>query len=464
MDINMSQHPGSFRDPSGSVFIHGEKLYRKINLSYKEDYDALVGSGLYQRLVREGLLLPHQGVDHFLHNDPNLFKVIQPEFLPFISHPYEWCFSQLKDAALATLTIQRVALEYGFTLKDASAYNIQFKDGKPILIDTLSFKRYVEGEAWIGYRQFCQHFLAPLALMSQKDVRLNQLTKVFLDGLPLDLTQRLLPWKSFFHFFLLLHIHLHAKVQKKFSFKFSGKKHLIPKSRLYPLIDSLISSVNHLKWLPKGTEWTEYDQDMNYQDGSFEYKKALIFEILQQIQPKMVWDLGANTGIFSRIAAAKKVPVISLDSDPGAIEKNYLWCKANEEKYILPLIVDIFNPSPAIGWQNAERASLVERGPADLIMALALIHHLMISNNLPLSKIAVFFSAICRHWLIIEYVPKSDSWAQRLLKTRTDIFSDYTQDHFEKTFAPFFKIRFCRKIENSERSIYFLEKKPNSMG
>ena len=172
----------------------------------------------------------------------------------------------------------------------------------------------------------------------------------------------------------------------------------------------------------------------------------------------MVWDLGANIGIFSRMAAARKVPVISLDADPGAIEKNYLWCKANREKYTLPLIVDIFNPSPAIGWWNAERASLFERGPADLVIALALIHHLAISNNLPLSKIMEFFSAICRRWLIIEYVPKSDSWAQRLLRTRTDIFSDYTQDHFEKSFTPFFKIRFCKRIEDSERSIYFLEK------
>jgi hypothetical protein len=216
--------------------------------------------------------------------------------------------------------------------------------------------------------------------------------------------------------------------------------------------------VNHLEWKPKGTEWSEYDRDMNYQDRSLGHKKVLVSEMIEQIQPNIIWDLGANIGIFSRIAAARNVPVISLDADPGAIEKNYLWGKANGEKNTLPLIVDLFNPSPAIGWLNAERASLVERGPADLVMALALIHHLAISNNLPLSKIAEFFSAICRRWLIIEYVPKSDSWAQWLLRSRTDIFSDYTQDHFERTFAPFFKIRFCKNIEGSERSIYFLEK------
>jgi hypothetical protein len=458
MKIDMIQHPGSFRDPNGSVFFYEGQLYRRINISFKEDYEALAATGLYERLLREKLLLPHQEVHLFPNDDPTLFKIIRPEFLPFISYPYEWCFSQLKDAALATINIQRIALEYGCILRDASAYNIQFKDGRPILIDTLSFTKYVEGQAWIGYRQFCQHFLAPLALMSQTDVRLNQLTKVFLDGLPLDLTQKLLPGKTFLHFFLLLHIHLHAWVQKKYFRKFSEKRVEIHKSRLYALIDSLVSSVNHLEWKPKGTEWSEYDRDMNYQDRSFEHKKVLVSEMIQQIQPNIIWDLGANIGIFSRIAAARNVPVISLDADPGAIEKNYLWGKANGEKYTLPLIVDLFNPSPAIGWWNAERASLVERGPADLVMALALIHHLAISNNLPLSKIAEFFSAICRRWLIIEYVPKNDSWAQWLLRSRTDIFSDYTQDHFERTFAPFFKIRFCKNIEGSERSIYFLEK------
>src|SRR4030042_6798621 len=223
-------------------------------------------------------------------------------------------------------------------------------------------------------------------------------------------------------------------------------------------MQSLASAVNHLKWKPQGTEWADYDREMNYQDGAFAHKKALVSEFIKNIKPRMVWDLGANTGIFSRIAATKKAPVISLDADPGAIERNYRWCKANGEGHILPLVIDITNPSPAIGWLNTERSSLLERGPADLVIALALIHHLAISKNLPLSKMADFFSTLCRRWLIIEYVPGSDSWAKRLVGTRRDSFSDYTQDNFESAFAPFFAIRSRKAIKGSERSIYFLEK------
>jgi hypothetical protein len=459
MENNMIDHPGSFRDPSGSVFFYEGQLYRKINICYREDYEAVTTTGLYDRLVREELLLPHEEVPLLFDNDPNIFKIIRPEFLPFISYPYEWCFSQLKDAALATLNIQKIALNHGCILKDASAYNVQFKDGRPILIDTLSFKRYVEGEPWVAYRQFCQHFMAPLALMSRTDIRLSQLTRIFLDGLPLDFARNLLPWKTYFHLFLLLHIHLHARVQKRFSKKFSVKSYSVRKPKLQAIVDSLLASVNHLKWNPRETEWAEYDREMNYQGRSFESKKALVSQILQQIRPEVVWDLGANVGTFSRIASAQKVPVISLDADPGAVEKNYLWCKANGECHILPLVIDMTNPSPAIGWENTERASLIERGPADLVMALALIHHLAISNNLPLLKIAQFFSTLCRRWLIVEYVPKNDTWAQYLLGTRTDSFADYTQDHFERAFAPFFDIRFRKKIEDSERFFYFLEKK-----
>jgi len=460
----MIDHPGSFRDPSGSVFFYEGQLYRKINISYREAYEAVIATGLYNRLVQEKLLLPHEEAHLVFDNVPNIFKIIRPEFLPFISYTYEWCFGQLKDAALATLNIQKIALEHGCILKDASAYNIQFKEGRPILIDSLSFKRYVEGEPWVAYRQFCQHFMAPLALMSQTDIRLSQLTRIFVDGPPLDLARNLLPWKTYFHLFLLLHIHLHARIQKKFSKKFLGKSYTIRKPKLQALIDSLIASVNRLKWNPKETEWAEYDREMNYQGRSFESKKALLSQILEQIRPQMVWDLGANVGIFSRVASAQKVPVISLDADPGAVEKNYLWCKADGESHILPLVIDMTNPSPAIGWGNTERASLVERGPADLVMALALIHHLAISNNVPLLKIAEFFSTVCRRWLIVEYVPKSDTWAQYLLRTHTDPFADYTQDHFKRAFTSFFDIRFCKKIEDSERFFYFFEKKESRRG
>ena len=180
MTVTSRVDSGSFRDSNGFVFWQDGALYRQVNTSYKDNYEHLMESGLYEVLVSGGLLLPHEEVN-IQSSQPDLaYKVIRPELIPFISYPYEWCFSQLKDAALTTLEIQKTCLDFGMSLKDCSAYNIQFRKGKPVLIDTLSFEKYREGQPWVAYRQFCQHFLAPLALMSHKDIRLNQLLRVYI--------------------------------------------------------------------------------------------------------------------------------------------------------------------------------------------------------------------------------------------------------------------------------------------
>src|SRR5215216_6396727 len=218
---NLKQSSGqlaaSFRDPSGFLFARDGVLYRQVNRKYEQEYTRLMESGLYDKLVKAGLLVSHVEVDHAPAEAALAYKIIQPERVPFISYPYEWSFGQLKDAALATLSIQRRALKVGMSLKDASAYNIQFVRGKATLIDTLSFEIYKEGQPWVAYRQFCQHFLAPLALMATRDIRLNQLLRVYIDGIPLDLASELLPGKTRLNFGLLTHVHLHASAQKRYS-------------------------------------------------------------------------------------------------------------------------------------------------------------------------------------------------------------------------------------------------------
>ena len=218
------QLSASFRDPSGFLFTRNGILYRQINRAYAEDYARLMDSGLYEKLVKANLLIPHVEVDQAPAEKEAAFKVVQPERAPFISYPYEWSFSQLKDAALATLSIHKRALKLGMSLKDASAYNIQFVRGKAMLIDTLSFEIYKEGEPWIAYKQFCQHFLAPLALMSYRDIRLNQLLRIYIDGVPLDLASALLPFRTKLNFGLLTHIHVHADSQKRYSNKVVERK------------------------------------------------------------------------------------------------------------------------------------------------------------------------------------------------------------------------------------------------
>jgi ribosomal protein L11 methylase PrmA len=477
-----NQLGASFRDPSGFMFRREGRLYRQVNLSYQDEYDRLMTSGLYENLTKDSLLISHQEVDLKPELPEIAYKVLCPELAPFISYPYEWSFSQLKDAALATLRIEKRALTKGMSLKDASAYNIQFVKGRPILIDTLSFETYQDGKPWIAYRQFCQHFLAPLALMAYCDVRLGQLLKVYIDGVPLDLASRLLPVKTRLNFSLMTHLHLHAAAQQRYSDKpmnkaaFSGQ---VSKNAFIALIESLQSTIRKLAWKPAGTEWVEYYQDTNYSEAALEHKKELVKDYLARITPSNVWDLGANTGLFSRLASDQGIPTVAFDVDPAAVERTYLDVVAQRKadrkggegahtdsstpgsdavrkEYLLPLVMDLTNPSPSIGWQNRERESFLARGPVDAVLALALIHHLAISNNVPLASLAELFRSITR-WLIIEFVPKSDSQVKRLLSTRADIFPDYNEQGFEEAFSGCFTILQSDPIRDSQRRLYLME-------
>ncbi len=452
--------PSSFRDPSGYIFYQDGVLYRQINTLYQEHYTHLMESGLYDDLVGSGLLVSHEEVDISGPDPGSIFKIIKPQKIGFISYPYEWCFSQLKAAAMATLNIQKRALDFGMTLKDCSVYNIQFYNGAPVLIDTLSFEKYREGRPWVAYKQFCQHFLAPLVLMSYKDIRLSQLLRLYIDGVPLDLASSLLPVRTRFRFGLLSHIHFHAKSQKHYA-----DKTIKPQTRKFSLlsfrglVDNLESIISkRLTWQAFDTEWASYYDETNYSTESFKHKKSIVADLLSRLSPANIWDLGANTGHFSRISGELGIPTIAFDIDPAAVEKNYLECVKNRETNILPLIMDLTNPSPCLGWENRERMSFLERGPADTVLALALIHHLAISNNVPLARIADFFHKLCTT-LIIEFIPKEDSQVQRLLATREDIFTAYTQAHFEGEFAKFFNIVNSEKIKTSTRTLYCMERK-----
>jgi hypothetical protein len=465
---NNERISASFRDPSGFLFRRAGVLYRQVNLSYQEHYDRLMQSGLYERLAKARKIIAHQEVNAPPAVPDLAYRVIQPDKVAFISYPYEWSFSELKDAALLTLSIQKTALEYNLSLKDASAYNIQFHLGRPVLIDSLSFETYQEGKPWVAYRQFCQHFLAPLALMALVDVRLSQLMRIYIDGVPLDLASRLLPLRSRLKFGLLAHIHLHASAQKKYSAapeqaRAQSQSARVSKMGMLGVIESLQKTVKSLTWDPKGTEWGDYYDATNYTREAFDQKVEIVKEFLEKSRPDQVWDLGANTGIFSRLAADQGIITISSDIDPAAVEKNYIDMRQKKEKNLLPLVLDLTNPSPAIGWGNEERDSFAGRGPVDMVMALALVHHLAISNNVPLADVAKIFARLGRR-VIVEFIPKEDSQVQRLLATRADIFPNYHQTGFEDSFSSYFTILETRAIENSKRVLYLMEGKKDGIG
>ena len=462
MTIDRVRVAGSFRDPSGFVFQRAGSIYRQVNRVYEADYNFLMASGLYQELVEGGLLLRHEDCPEVPPAPELAYKVIRPERVQFISYPYEWSFSQLKDAALLQLRIARRALRRGMILRDASAYNIQFHNGKPVLIDTLSFTRYEEGRPWAAYRQFCQHFLAPLALMGYGDVRLGQLLQVHLDGIPLDLAARLLPRRTWLVLPLLLHIHLHAASQRRYrtrapiSAPATGK---FGRDALTGMLDGLRQAVNGLIWRPEGTDWLNYySESCEYSMEATEAKRHFVADALDSVSPSSVWDLGANIGLYTRVASSRGIPSLALDVDPGCVEVNYRRAKEGNESCLLPLLSDLTNPSPAIGWANVERASLAERGPAGMALALALIHHLAIANNVPLRDIAAFFAKICKS-LVIEFVPKADPKVLQLLAIRQDVFGDYAVDEFRRAFEEFFAVIRTQAVPNSERTLYVMIRK-----
>lgn len=420
-----------------------------------------MGSGLYDALVDSGLIVQHQEVELDTRGSPSLYKTLKPEVVPFISYPYEWSFSQLKDAALATLQVQTKALQFAMTLKDSSAYNIQFFRGRPLLIDTLSFQKYQEGAPWVAYRQFCQHFLAPLALMSYKHIDLGQLARLYIDGIPLELAHSLLPWRTRLSPAMQIHVHLHAKFQNKFGGKGDlgrSNKRSFGIRAFLGLIDSLESAVRKLRWDPSGTQWADYYEGDSYTPEAFNHKVELVTGFLREVRPTSVWDLGANTGVFSRIAGDMGIPTVSFDADPAAVERNYLTAVEHGETNVLPLRLDLTNPSPRIGWSNAERMELADRGPADMVLAVAIVHHLAISGNVPLAMIAEFFRGLC-NWAVVEFVPKNDKKVARLLATREDVFSAYTQVDFEKEFSRYFEITNTQRVVDSERTLYLMRAK-----
>jgi ribosomal protein L11 methylase PrmA len=454
--IESARSEASFRDPSGFIFDRGRELFRQVNLSYKDDYDRLIGSGLYAELVGDGLLIPHKEVDAEPAIAEAAYRVLRPERVPFVSYPYEWCFGQYRDAALLTLEVQRRAIGAGMSLKDASAYNVQFRGARPVFIDTLSFEAYHEGEPWVAYRQFCQHFLAPVALMSRVDVRLPQILRANIDGVPMDLASRLLPWRTRFNPGLLMHVHLHARLQGAHGGGSStAPRRGFGRRSMLGLIDHLASTIRGLRWSPEG-EWAGYTEDNTYSAAAHEHKRKLVAEFLEIAGPSTVWDLGANTGEYSRIASGRGSSTVSFDLDPACVERNYIEAARDGEAGLLPLVLDLANPSPGLGWRNRERASLTGRGPADLVLALALIHHLAIANNLPFPHVVDFFHEAGR-WLVVEFVPKDDPQVGRLLRSRRDIFDAYNLKEFEASFRERFAIHRAEPIAESGRVLYLMQ-------
>jgi hypothetical protein len=439
------------------VFEREGVVYRQVNEVHRPDFERLMSSGLYERLVADVLLIPHEDAELALAPYPGAARVLRPERIPFVSYPYEWSFLQLRDAALLTLEIQERAMDHGMSLRDATAYNVTFHRGRPVFIDTTSLGVLPEGRPWVAYRQFCQHFLAPLALMS-RDPRLGRMMMTHIDGIPLDLASSLLPRRSTLSPGLLMHLRMHARSQARHAHdETHARTRDFSLQAFRGLVASLRKAIERLNRPTGDSVWrTYYEEADHYSAAAAAAKVSLVESLIEKVRPSSVWDFGANTGRFTRLASSRGIDTVGFEMDPLCVDDAYLQARRADDRHFLPLVLDLADPSPGIGWANVERSTLQARGPADLVMALALVHHLAIANNVPLALIARYLSKLGRR-AIVEWVPKEDEKVQRLLVGRDDVFPDYSREGFEAAIEGPFHVSEVAPIGDSGRSLYLLE-------
>ena len=454
------RHSSSFRDPSGFIFNDKGIIKRVIKPVYFEVYDELVNSNFFKPLHKNEFLINHEELER---TEDEI--IIQPEQIPFITYPYEWSFEQYKEAALLTLKLQKYALSKGFTLKDASMFNITLHKGRPIFIDTLSFDFYKEDSPWRAYKQFIEHFFGPLLLSKFHGVDTLSLMSQYIDGIPVKTIASMLPFKTKLNPLLYSNIHLLAKYEGKHNEDYKGvaKVSKLTKKGQLKIIESLYDYIRKLE-VNEDTEWGDYYKKLNYSDEALISKTKIINKWVEGQQPERIIDLGGNTGVFVRSLNYRFKEALVCDIDSKAVDKNFIEVVSNEEYKITPFVLDLLSPSPAIGFSNNERFSFVQRIQGfkpEVSLALALIHHITLSGNVPFEMSAQFFASFSKH-LIIEFPKREDSWVTRLLNSKMEFknhFDFYNIENFRKAYLEYFDIVEEKPVESSERVMFLLKRK-----
>jgi hypothetical protein len=451
------KHPASYRDPSGFVFERDGIYYRQVNKLYAADYEWLIKSGLYDLLVKEKKLLPHIEVEENLTGEENWYRTLLPEQLHFISYPYEWCFSQWKDAALLTLELVQKALEHDMILKDATPFNIQFVNGAPLLIDSLSFEKYDETKPWIAYHQFAECFIAPLLLARYQSADILRMFQLYPDGMPLRFVSKLLPFKSLFNLNVWLHIRLPNMLSAGRDDN-QKKSPVFSRQKMKHLISNLYSFVQSLSLPPVRTQWNNYYDETILSGEYASAKKKIIEDWLHGLPGKTVLDIGTNTGLFAHSAASARKYTIAIDADIACIDKLYNDCKEKKINNIIPLCNDIANPAPPIGWENEERTAFLERARPDIVLALALVHHLVIGRNIGFDQIAHVLNNLAPT-LIIEFIPAEDPKIQLLCSQKHQVNGRYSESLFIGAFEQKFTLQKKHTIPDTGRILFLMERK-----
>lgn len=451
---------GSFRDPSGRVFLWRGHVYRSVTDYARTDYVSARDCGLITRLVAAGKLIKSTeceigSVDLPPEVADQARIVIEHARIPFVSYPYEWPFEALQSAALLHLDVHLEALAAGHSLSDSSAFNVQFNGTRPVFIDLLSIRRYVDGEFWLGHRQFCEQFLNPLLLQAYVGTGYNDWYRGRMTGIPATDLARLIPLWRKLGIKTFMHVSLQSRAQRsasRRSLKMTERR--LPRRALLGMLRSLRSWISGLTPPNQAkTTWSDYPEQSNYNDAQESFKRSLVEKFVAQRPPDLLFDLGCNTGVFSRAAIRSGAKyVVGLDSDAGALKRAFHDAQSQNLPF-LPLYADLANPSPNQGWNQNERSGLAERGPADAALALALVHHLAIGNNVPLDAIVSWLARLASR-MLVEFVPKADPMVQLMLATRTDVFAGYYVEAFRAALSGRGRIVAETPIPGSDRILF----------
>lgn len=412
-------------------------------------------SGLYQKLVTEGLLIPHVELDMDETEKNRFYRILVPERIPFISLPYEWTAEQWKKATLTFLRINTLCMEHGMILKDATPFNLTFYQRRCVFFDTLSFDTYTDGDPWMAYRQFCEMMLGPVSLMYFNDSDWGRLTVSQINGLSLAFISSHLPLQSWFNPVLLLHIHLHARAKKSGT---TSVKKTFSREKLLVLWDLIHKSVAQWKTRERAVVWSNYYDTTILSETYLESKTKIISNWFSRINCTNVVDIGSNDGHFTLLAGDYAQQVIAVESDHGCVEKLRDAINKKQLTHIETVVADIAAPTPAIGWENEERSSLLQRLSGDMVLMLAVIHHLCIGNNVPMAFVAKLAARITTRYAIVEFVPRTDPKVAEMLRYRKDIFDDYQEAHFQDSFGQYFTLADVADCTTTDRKLYLWEK------
>jgi ribosomal protein L11 methylase PrmA len=462
---NVAYDPGSFRDPGARVFERDGRLFRALSPRAADDYVWLRDRGIIGRLIQGGHLVPTAEINPAtIGVDPGpIALVLEHERVPFVSYPYEWPFSALKAAALFHLDLHLSLLGQDATLVDASAYNVQFQTGmRPVFIDVPSLRRYRDGEAWAGHRQFCEQFLNPLLLSARRGIAFNAWYRGAMEGIPIGQLARLLTWRDKMSWRVLLHITAPARLQQSarsngLAASASSRRPTLPKRSLVHLLSGLRTWIAGLTLRPDvDGEWTAYSTTHSYGDEELVAKQRVVADFIAAHCPPLVLDVGCNTGDYATLALIEGAhAVVGLEPDAATADRAFQRAAADGLTF-LPLVMDAADPSPARGWREQERRSLSKRAAFDAVMALAFVHHLAIARNVPLDQVVEWLTNLAPRG-VIEFVPKTDPTVQRMLALRDDIFDGYTLSAFTGLLSARARIVRQQIISSSGRVLFWYE-------